>query len=351
MQVISLFNGMGFCKMALDSLGVKVDKFYSSEIDKYANQATQAMFPDTIQVGDVLNWRDWDIDWSSIDLVTGGFPCQAWSMAGKQLGDKDERGMLFWTMLDIIKHAKHYNPDVQFLIENVKMKKEFEQYITTHTENALGKVYKVLINSALVSAQNRNRYYWTSFKVEQPEDRGILLKDIIEHDGEYTIMSDKFVNRQQGRKCLRDDLDGKAVNLSAMEYVKNGRQGDYINVDAVFYYSEKSIGYMNRIDANFMGDGRCRADRYTQSIETKKSFTLTTSFAKGTPHNYFRCPLIESKYRKLTPRECFRLQTVPEHHIDTLLSAGISNTQLYKMAGNGWTMEVITHIFKGLIKE
>ena len=91
---------------------------------------------------------------------------QAWSLAGKQLGDKDERGMLFWVMLDIMKHAREHNPNVDFVIENVKMKKEFEEYITTHTENALGHVHKILINSALVSAQNRNRYYWTSFAVE-----------------------------------------------------------------------------------------------------------------------------------------------------------------------------------------
>ena len=289
MNVLSLFNGMSFGKMALESLDIKVTNYYSSEIDKYANQATQTLFPDTIQLGDVTRWREWDIEWGSIDLVTGGFPCQAWSMAGKQLGDKDERGMLFWTMLDIMKHIQSVNPKVNFMIENVKMKKEFEEYITTHTENALGKVYKILINSALVSAQNRNRYYWTSFKVKQPEDKGILLKDIIEHTGDYTIMSDKFVNRQQGLKCLRDDLNGKAVNLSAMEYVKNGRQGDYI-----------------------------------------------------------KCLSEKGKYRKLTPRECLRLQTVPEHHIDTLLNDGISNTQLYKMCGNGWTMDVIAHIFKGL---
>ena len=108
-SVLSLFNGMSFGKMALEALDVEVDKYYSSEIDKYANQAAQALFPDTIQLGDVTKWRDWDIDWAGINLVTGGFPCQAWSMAGKQLGDKDERGMLFWTMLDIMKHVKYHN--------------------------------------------------------------------------------------------------------------------------------------------------------------------------------------------------------------------------------------------------
>ena len=355
---------MGFCKMALDSLGVKVDKFYSSEIDKYANQATQALFPDTIQVGDILNWRDWDIDWSSIDLVTGGFPCQAWSMAGKQLGDKDERGMLFWTMLDIIKHVKHFNPDVKFLIENVRMKKEFEEYITTHTENALGKVYKALINSALLSAQNRNRYYWTSFEVGQPEDKGIMLKDIIEHDGEYTIMSDKFVNRQQGRKCLRDDLDGKAVNLSAMEYVKNGRQGDYIKCGA---QRGRYIVDGKRGD-HLVGSQKGITKQRIEIRKDDKTNTLTTvqkdnlvvirdkskcvrASGRGSYDRHEWDSISNCHYRKLTPRECFRLQTVPEHHIDTLLNAGISNTQLYKMAGNGWTHDVITHIFEGLIKE
>ena len=323
MNVLSLFNGMSFCSMALESLGVNVDKMYSSEIDKYANQATQAMFPDTIQLGDVTQWREWDIDWASIDLVTGGFPCQAWSMAGKQLGDKDERGMLFWVMLDIMKHVRYHNPKADFLIENVKMKKEFEQYITTHTENALGHVHKILINSALVSAQNRNRYYWTSFEVTQPKDKGVLLKDIIEHDGEYTLMSEKFVNRQKGRKCLRDNLDGKAVNLSAMEYVKNGRQGDYI----------KCAAQRGRYITGSSG----KTEQRLEIRKDDKTSALTTVQKDN-------CLVVDDKYRKLTPREYFRLQTVPEYLIDILLGAGISNTQLYKMCGNGFTMLVIRHI-------
>lgn len=371
MNVLSLFNGMSCGMMALESLGVPVEKYYSAEIDKYANQAAQALFPNTIQLGDVTKWREWNIDWANIDLVTGGFPCQAWSMAGKQLGDKDERGMLFWTMLDIIKHVKHHNPKASFLIENVKMKKEFEEYITTHTENALGHVYKILINSALVSAQDRNRYYWMSFEVEQPEDKGILLKDIIERDGEYTFMSEKFVTRQKGRKCLRDDLDGKAVNLSAMEYVKNGRQGDYIGVPEGYYLSDKAVRYVNnevRIKKKMTstnGDkALCLMSQYDQSkngtflcvdansrVDDKKTGTLTQRYAKGV-ENHGSNPFIyegeNKRYRKLTPRECMRLQTIPEHHIDTLLISGISNTQLYKMTGNGWTVEVINHIFKEL---
>jgi len=302
MNVLSLFNGMSFGKMALDTLGVTVDKYYSSEIDKYANQATQAMFPDTIQVGDILNWREWDIDWSGIDLVTGGFPCQAWSMAGKQLGDKDERGMLFWTMLDIIKHVKHYNPDVDYVIENVRMKKEFEEYITNHTENALGLVHKILINSDLVSAQNRNRYYWTSFKVEIPRDIKAWLSDVIELD-----VDEKY------------NLSNKLIN-----------------------------GFYNK-KGGFNG----RFNPMNPDIK-KKSFCLTARYFKcGATDPYIITGTTDDNLygisaRKLTPHECFRLQTVPEHHIDTLLSAGISNTQLYKMCGNGWTHDVIVHIFKGL---
>ena len=302
MNVLSLFNGMSFGKMALESLDIKITNYYSSEIDKYANQATQALFPDTIQLGDVTRWRDWDIDWSSIDLVTGGFPCQAWSMAGKQLGDKDERGMLFWTMLDIMKHIQSVNPKVNFMIENVKMKKEFEEYITTHTENALGEVHKILINSAMVSAQNRNRYYWTSFEVEQPDDKGILLKDIIEQitDKKY-ILSNKMMN---GFFYKKGDF-GKRFKPLGVNKSKKAN-----TLTARYFKMAITDNYLTIGDTDLNGYG------------------ITT--------------------RKLTPRECFRLQTVPEHHIDTLLNAGISNTQLYKMCGNGWTMDVIAHIFKGL---
>jgi len=343
MNVLSLFDGMSCGQIALNRIGVKPNKYYASEVDKYAIKVTQANYPGTTQLGDVTKWREWNIDWSSIDLVTGGFPCQAWSMAGKQLGDKDERGMLFWVMLDIMKHVKYHNPKAHFMIENVKMKKEFEQYITTHTENALGHVHKILINSALVSAQNRNRYYWTSFEVEQPEDKGILLRDIIERE-----------------------------------------------VSNDFYHTAKAIQYMERGSDKWMQAGSRRADRYTQSIEKEKSFTITANIHKGVPYNYFKCGsmigrkinpetgkrddynpdiktqqrievrsdektgtlttvqkdnlvISKSSYRKLTPMECERLQTVPDNYTNH-----VSNTQRYKMLGNGWTVDVIAHIFKNL---
>lgn len=247
MNVLSLFDGMSCGRIALERAGIEVTTYYASEIDKYATIVSEANFPDIVRLGDVTKWQEWGIEWSSIDMIFAGFPCQAWSMAGKQMGDKDERGMLFWTMLDIMKHVNAMRKIIgkkpaHFLIENVKMKKEFEEYITHHTECALGKVHKILINSALVSAQNRNRYYWTSFPVTQPEDKGIMLIDIIEMNPKSpTIMSERFCERNSS--ILRDDVSGKAKTLSAMEYVKNGRQGDYI---ASHILSDAALARMER---------------------------------------------------------------------------------------------------------
>jgi DNA-cytosine methyltransferase len=178
--VLSLFDGISGTQVALERNGITYDNYYASEIDKYPISITQKNYPNTIQLGSVTDWKKWDIDWSSVDLVCGGFPCQSWSVAGLGLGDKDVRGMLFWTMLDVMKLVLNKNPNAKFLMENVRMKKEFEDYITFYTEAALGKVNKHLINSALVSAQNRKRFYWTNIDgIEQPQDLGLVLSDIL----------------------------------------------------------------------------------------------------------------------------------------------------------------------------
>lgn len=197
MIYLSLFNGISAGRLASIRAGLKFDKYYVAEIDKWANKVSDHHYHDNIQLGDVTKWREWDIDWYKVSLVTAGFPCQAWSMAGKQMGDKDPRGALFWTTLEIISHVLKHNPDAKFMLENVKMKKEFEEYITHHTEQALGVVNKILINSALVSAQNRNRYYWTNFPVEQPENKWILMRNVIDNgyvdrDKSYCIDANYF---------------------------------------------------------------------------------------------------------------------------------------------------------------
>lgn len=229
MNILSLFDGMSCGRIALERVGIEVINYYASELDKYAIKVTQANWPETIQLGDVTKWREWDIDWSSIDLLIGGSPCQGFSFAGKQLAFDDPRSKLFFVYVDILNHIKWIRKiagksELKFMLENVKMKKDFLNVIS----EKLG-VQPVFINSALVSAQNRQRYYWANWNFDQPEDKGIMLVDILENEPfEKTIMSDKFTTRNKSAGCLRDDVSGKAKSLSAMEYVKNGRQGDYI---------------------------------------------------------------------------------------------------------------------------
>lgn len=188
MNVVSLFNGMNTGRQALENVGIKVDKYYSSEIKPYAIELTQYHFPDTIQVGDVTKWKEWDIDWKSIDLVLSGSPCQDLSAAGKRAGINGKKSSLFFTFVEILNHIKQLNPNVLFLQENVGSASKLDVGIMSRT---LG-VYPVRINSSLVTAQLRDRYYWSNIRtkedgmfgdiitdIPQPKDKGILFKDII----------------------------------------------------------------------------------------------------------------------------------------------------------------------------
>jgi len=186
MKVLSLFNGMNTGRQALENVGIKVDKYYSSEIKPYAIELTQYHFPDTIQLGDVTKWKDWHIDWKTIDLVLSGSPCQDLSAAGKRAGINGSRSILFFTFVEILEHIKSLNPNVLFLQENVGSANVFDVGVISR---ALG-VYPVRINSSLVTAQLRDRYYWSNIKtretmfdvvtdIPQPKDENILLKDII----------------------------------------------------------------------------------------------------------------------------------------------------------------------------
>jgi len=278
-KVLSLFDGMSCGQIALDQLGIQVDKYYASEIDKYAIQITQKNYPKTIQVGDICELDP--KDFQDVDLIMGGSPCQGFSFAGKQLAFDDPRSKLFFEFVRMVEGVK----PKYFLLENVRMKKEYLQVIT----DMLG-VEPIFINSALVSAQSRQRYYWTNIpNIKEPEDRGIVLKDILE---------------------------------------------DQVNDE--FRYGKKSIEYMERGNQKWQQAGKRRADRYEQSADKEKSYTLTANWHKGVPYNYFK---EDCTWRKLTPLECERLQTVPDNYTE-----GVSNTQRYKMLGNGWTVEVIKHI-------
>jgi site-specific DNA-cytosine methylase len=186
MKVLSLFNGMNTGRQALENVGIKVDKYYSSEIKPYAIELTQHHFPDTIQVGDVTKWREWDIDWKSIDLVLSGSPCQDLSAAGKRAGINGKKSSLFFVFIEILEHIKELNPNVLFLQENVGSASKLDVGIMSR---ALG-VYPVRINSSLVTAQLRDRYYWSNIRtketmfdvvtdIPQPKDKKIMLQDII----------------------------------------------------------------------------------------------------------------------------------------------------------------------------
>jgi DNA (cytosine-5)-methyltransferase 1 len=195
MNVLSLFNGMNTGRQALENVGIKVNKYYSSEIKPYAIELTQHHFPDTIQVGDVTKWRDWDIDWKSIDLVLSGSPCQDLSAAGKRAGINGSRSSLFFVFVEILEHIKLLNSKVLFFQENVGSAAKIDVGIMSR---ALG-VYPVRINSSLVTAQLRDRYYWSNIRtrqdgmfgdiitdIPQPKDKRIMFKDIITSGYVYT---------------------------------------------------------------------------------------------------------------------------------------------------------------------
>jgi len=188
LNVLSLFNGMSTGHTALENVGIKIGKYYSSEIKPVAIKLTQHHYPDTIQLGDVSKWKEWDIDWKNIDMVLSGSPCQDLSIAGKQKGLEGERSSLFWVFVDILNHIQKLNPKVLFLQENVGSAPKKDIGIMSR---ALG-VYPVRINSKLVTAQLRDRYYWSNIRtapdgmfgdivtdIPEPKDKGIMLQDIL----------------------------------------------------------------------------------------------------------------------------------------------------------------------------
>ncbi len=225
MNVLSLFDGMSCAQLALQRSGIKVDKYYASEVDKYAIQITQKNFPNTIQVGDVTKLKA--KDFKDMDLIVAGSPCQGFSFAGKQLAFDDPRSALFFEFIRLLKEIK----PKYFLLENVRMKKEFIEVITQQVSDCYpdhqgsglfpGLIEPILINSALLSAQSRQRLYWTNIpNVEQPEDLGIVLKDILiddyetEKDKSYCIDANyyKGASVDQYKKKSRRQLVSKKIS-------------------------------------------------------------------------------------------------------------------------------------------
>lgn len=330
MNVLSLFDGKSSGYTAMELAGLPITNYYSSEVDKYAVQVSNAIHPNQTRLGDVTKWREWDIEWDSIDLILAGSPCQGFSFAGKQLAFDDPRSALFFTFVDILNHVKSLNPDVKFMLENVKMKKEYLDVISEHVG-----VQPVFINSSLVSAQNRQRYYWANGgEIAQPDDRGVILADIIESG----------VADRDKSWCV-DANYSKGGNLKSY-FLKNRRQlifGENKPGTLTTVHRDNIIAFTdNYVQCDVSGKGYKSQDQRVYYLHGKIG-ALAAHRTDSKTNTLFEITNENIKYRKLTPRECFRLQTVPEHYIDKILSCGVSNTQLYKIAGNGWTDEVIAH--------
>lgn len=328
MKVLSLFDGISAGQLALQRANKKVDQYYASEIDKYAIKVTQRNFPNTIQLGDVTKWKEWDIPWGEIDLVMGGSPCQGFSFAGKQLNFDDPRSALFFVFVDICHHVANHNPKMRFLLENVRMKKESQDVIT----GQLG-VEPIVINSNLVSAQNRHRLYWTNIpNVTQPTDREILLRDILQDS-----VDNKYYLTEAGKAYMSRLRNGKP----RWEYHTNPLDGKAACVTANFYVGIP-MGVLRITGA--AQRGRYSVDGVGNSTEQRIEFrndnksNCLTSVQKDS-----LVGIDDTICRRLTPVECERLQTFPDNYTDV-----ISNTQRYKALGNSWTVDVITHIFKNL---
>ena len=227
MNVLSLFDGMSCGRIALDRLGIEVDTNYASEIDKYAIAVAKENYPDTIHVGDITQLDP--KDFQDIDLVLAGSPCQGFSFAGKQLAFDDPRSALFFEFIRLLKAIK----PKYFLLENVRMKQQYIDVITQqvsecypdHEGNDLfdSKIEPILINSALLSAQSRQRLYWTNIPhVKQPEDLGIVLKDILEDEVEEHYLAGKnLLENYQGGNQLNPNYKSQANTI----HDKNKKSG------------------------------------------------------------------------------------------------------------------------------
>lgn len=427
-NVLSLFDGCSGGQQALDRIGKKVDNYYASEIDKYAMQVTMANYPNTIQLGSVT-----EVDVSRlkpIHLLCGGSPCQSFSFAGKRKGmsTKDNieiltlehylelksqnfefegQSYLFWEYIRILTDIRKYNPDVKFLLENVMMGEKWQKILT----RAIG-INPIEINSALVSAQNRRRLYWTNLGAEQdglfgdlkcmipqPKDRGILLKDILEPEvDEKYYLSDKMLNGlldKNPEKSFCIDASyakGTDVNTYLEKHrrqivvhntmprsSKTGKGGtdplsrndgktyclDTGQTNAIQIVAMRGRNPENTSDRTKGCETKqmleAREDGKTNCITTVQKDNLVYSYRQDTPikedsdkyqtlrHNQggktrgVGLELNTSRIRRLTPLECERLQTMKDNY-----TAHVSDSQRYKMIGNGWTTEVIAHIFSYL---
>lgn len=303
-NVLSLFDGMSCGQLAMKKAGITYEKYFASEIDKNAIKITQHNFPSTVQLGDVTKINKDSLP--QLDLLIGGSPCQGFSFSGKMLNFDDPRSKLFFEFVRI----KNECQPKYWLLENVVMKKEFEKVITSY----LG-IEPVKINSALVSAQNRERLYWANFAIEQPRDLGIKLIDILEDKG---MIGPSAI---RGRKLNKASIIGRKLSI-------DGKRDDYNKDIPTIQYLE--VRGVNRDKSN--------------CLTTVSKDNVLTTLPVGRHPDAFKNKL---PFRYYTLKEYCRLQTVPDDYFSDI----VSESQAKKMLGNGWTVDVIAHILDGIFKD
>lgn len=329
LKILSLFDGLSACQVALKNLGIEYD-YYASEIDPYAIKVTQANFPNTIQLGDVKD-ISYDCGYllqneenekgyqANVYILCGGSPCQSFSIAGSQKGFEDTRGQLFWEYVRILNEVK---PKF-FIFENVNSMKQRDKDIIS---KAFG-FEPIVINSSLLTAQQRKRLFYVGalqedgtykkVEIEQPQDKGILLKDILESETDlkdYKSESIAFINKNQNKNGLQyvGRINGRDWAKNGKSLSRNAPQGDRI-----------------------------------YSIQGKSVCLSANGGGRGANTGMYKIDLPDGDYniRKLTVNECCRLQGFPDNFCDN-----ISKSQGYKALGNSFTVPVIEHILKTILK-
>ena len=299
MNVLSLFDGISCGRLALDRAGVEVSRYYASEIDEEAMQISSNNHGDIVQLGDVTGWRDWDLP--QIDLLLAGSPCQGFSFNGKRLALDDPRSRLFWEFADILKAVKPR----WFLLENVRMEPRHAAVIT----KTLG-VQPRILNSSLVSAQNRLRYYWTNIPFPTPEDRNIRLRDVLD---------------------APVDCAGAIARLDK----GNKTMVRYATDDTTARFLVKAEGSTSRWRA---WDRICETRTKSNTLLTGGQVIANTGTTNIAYYVGDRVAL-----RPISVTEAERLQTLPTDY-----TAGVLPTHRFRGIGNGWTVDMVAHIFSSL---
>ena len=372
MKILNLFSGMGCDIMAHSRTNLPpITKVYHADIDKYAMAVDRFLHPQVIQLGDVTKIKGSDL--GHIDLLLGGSPCQGFSFSGKQLAFDDPRSQLFFQFVRILKELREINPKIHFLLENVKMKKEFRDVITQY----LG-THPIELDSALDSAQSRKRLYWASWGIMPQIDKGVVLSDILEDFGQADLVG------KQGKVLLKENIE-KASCFLARDYKGFGNQGQTVVRCIEVGHAEEIKGHdvIRRVYSpngksptlNTMGGGNRepkvaigqivgrrinpktkKRDDYNKDIKPRQRLEIRADKKSGALTTVQKDNVVvneDIRWRALTPIECERLQTVEDNATlygidENGKQITISKTQRYKMLGNGWCVDTIAHILSYL---